>query len=226
VQTTFNATPQFTRFAEVCLGASGSQSPSRSTIAIIRPQTNTVPVLQPDRLTPQIPFPAYAFVPRQNPHPTRDPEGHSHGRPEQKPDPLRPDNWQSSTDYLYGIDLFNHGYFWEAHEAWEGLWHANGRRGPIADFLKSLIKLAAAGVKAREGNPNGVQRAATRAAELFENLRATNAAADETCLGFSFESLITLAKNLPHETAGFTETSPEAKLPTFASKMTLARLPY
>lgn len=135
------------------------------------------------------------------------------------------DNWQNSTDYLHGIDLFNHGYFWEAHEAWEGLWHACGRRGDIADFLKALIKLAAAGVKAREGNPNGVQRASTRATELFETLRATNATANATFLGFSFESLITLAKNLPDETAGFNETAPGAKLPTFASQMTLARLP-
>ncbi|MER9222262.1 DUF309 domain-containing protein [Mesorhizobium sp. M0644] len=22
------------------------------------------------------------------------------------------------------IDLINHGYYWEAHEAWEPLWHA------------------------------------------------------------------------------------------------------
>jgi hypothetical protein len=53
--------------------------------------------------------------------------------------------------YLRGIDLFNFGYWWESHEAWEGLWRACGRRGPAADFLKGLIKLAAAGVKASTG---------------------------------------------------------------------------
>ncbi|TGQ49534.1 DUF309 domain-containing protein, partial [Mesorhizobium sp. M1C.F.Ca.ET.210.01.1.1] len=26
--------------------------------------------------------------------------------------------------FRWGIDLFNHGYYWEAHEAWEPLWHA------------------------------------------------------------------------------------------------------
>ena len=51
-------------------------------------------------------------------------------------------------------DLLNHGFYWEAHEAWETLWHAAGRKGEIADFLKGLIKLAAAAVKAREGNPS------------------------------------------------------------------------
>lgn len=181
--------------------------------------------MKPDPLVPHIPFPAYAFVPRQSPHPTRDPKGHSYGRPEPKPTPLTPDNWQGSIDYLHGIDLFNHGYFWEAHEAWEGLWHANGRRGDIANFLKALIKLAAAGVKAREGNPSGVQRASTRAGELFEAIRGDRAASDETFLGFSFDSLIALAKSLPDESAQFSGAGSDANPPTFASPMTLARRP-
>jgi predicted metal-dependent hydrolase len=65
------------------------------------------------------------------------------------------------------MDLFNHGYYWEAHEAWESLWHAAGRTGPVADFLKGLIKLAAAGVKVAEGNQDGARSHAKRAAELF-----------------------------------------------------------
>jgi len=27
--------------------------------------------------------------------------------------------WQVSSDYLFGIDLFNHGFYREAHETWE-----------------------------------------------------------------------------------------------------------
>ena len=57
----------------------------------------------------------------------------------------------ASPMFRRGVALFNAGYYWEAHEAWEGLWHAYGRRGPTADVLKALIKLAAAGVKVREG---------------------------------------------------------------------------
>ena len=72
-------------------------------------------------------------------------------------------------DFRFGVDLFNHGYYWEAHEVWEGLWHACGRKGTLADFLKGLIRLAAAGVKAREGNPTGVIRHARRAEELFSH---------------------------------------------------------
>ena len=44
---------------------------------------------------------------------------------------------------------------------------AAGRKGADATALKGLIKLAAAGVKAREGNAAGVERHARRAAELF-----------------------------------------------------------
>mgnify|MGYP001399614021 CR=1 FL=1 len=28
----------------------------------------------------------------------------------------------------YGVDLFNYGYWWEAHEAWEGLWGQEDKR--------------------------------------------------------------------------------------------------
>jgi predicted metal-dependent hydrolase len=69
--------------------------------------------------------------------------------------------------FLRGAALFNAGYYWEAHEVWEVLWHGYGRRGVRADVVKALIKLAAAGVKVREGHDHGVRIHAARAAELF-----------------------------------------------------------
>jgi predicted metal-dependent hydrolase len=78
--------------------------------------------------------------------------------------------WQAR--FLRGADLFNAGYYWEAHEVWEELWHIEGRRGPTADVLKGLIKLAAAGVKVREGRENGVRSHCRRAAELFARAAA------------------------------------------------------
>src|SRR5262245_1128950 len=67
-------------------------------------------------------FPPYRHVPGMTPHPERHEEGHSHGR---KPAPrvaLTPENWSKHAAYLRGIDLYHQGYFWEAHEAWEGPW--------------------------------------------------------------------------------------------------------
>jgi predicted metal-dependent hydrolase len=41
-----------------------------------------------------------------------------------------------------GIDLFNRGLYWEAHEAWEEAWTPD-RRGPDGGFYKGLIQVAA-----------------------------------------------------------------------------------
>ncbi len=117
------------------------------------------------------PFPTYSYVPGSgNPHPVSDPRGHMYGMVEIAAIPLDPVNWHTSETYMYAIDLFNHGYFWEAHEAWEALWHAAGRSGTEAVFLKGLIKLAAAGVKQKEKNLVGVSRHTRRAIELLGSL--------------------------------------------------------
>ncbi|WP_245895351.1 DUF309 domain-containing protein [Devosia submarina] len=70
-----------------------------------------------------------------------------------------------SHEFLWGTDLFNHGYYWEAHEAWEGLWQM--ALGDEKLFFKGLILLSASGVKVREGKRGPALRHATRAAEMF-----------------------------------------------------------
>ena len=42
----------------------------------------------------------------------------------------------------HGIELFNRGEYWEAHEAWEEVWMPD-RKGPDAAFYKGLIQIAA-----------------------------------------------------------------------------------
>jgi uncharacterized protein len=41
-----------------------------------------------------------------------------------------------------GVDLFNAGLYWEAHEAWEQAWIPD-RHGPDRGFYKGLIQVAA-----------------------------------------------------------------------------------
>ena len=41
-----------------------------------------------------------------------------------------------------GIELFNAGRFWDAHEAWEEAWMPD-RKGPDSGFYKGLIQVAA-----------------------------------------------------------------------------------
>lgn len=115
------------------------------------------------------PMPPYAYVPGGPwPHPNRSPGAEPIGRA----DPIAGDDWAGSPLYRCGVRLFNAGYYWEAHEAWEAVWHAQGRRGPAADLLRALIKLAAAGVKVRERQPRGVATHARRASVLLRSLRA------------------------------------------------------
>jgi hypothetical protein len=102
-------------------------------------------------------LPAYRFVRGQNPHPTRDPEGHSFGLHEPAPGPLELNDWRESASYLYGIDLYHNGYLWEAHEAWEGLWRIAEEDSLEANFLQALILNSAAQLKAHEGNSAGVR---------------------------------------------------------------------
>lgn len=43
---------------------------------------------------------------------------------------------------LRGIELFNSGLYWDAHEVWEGEWMLD-RKGPEGGFYKGLIQVAA-----------------------------------------------------------------------------------
>ncbi|HKI19147.1 MAG TPA: DUF309 domain-containing protein, partial [Isosphaeraceae bacterium] len=112
------------------------------------------------------PLPPYSYVPGGPwPHPLSSPRGHSFGYRRPKVEPAAAGQESRSPSFLRGVELFNAGYYWEAHEVWEGLWHAHGRRGATAEVLKALIKLAAAGVKVREGQEHGVRTHARRAGE-------------------------------------------------------------
>jgi predicted metal-dependent hydrolase len=149
------------------------------------------------RLAPTKPLPDYAFVPGRFPHPVSDPQGHSYNRAHEAIVPPQPQEWLDCTAYLYGIDLFNQGYYWEAHETWEDIWHACGRTGEMADFMKGLIQLAVAGVKVREGIPKGVRRHAERAAELFEQIISRLAGKSLRYMGLDLNELIAFSREIP-----------------------------
>lgn len=105
-------------------------------------------------------LPPYTYVPGHAPHPVSDPKGHMrHTR--------LPETWSQHQHLLWGKRLFENGFYWEAHEAWEHVWLDLGRTSGEALTTKGLIKLAASGVKCREGNVAGAIRHALRAAELL-----------------------------------------------------------
>jgi hypothetical protein len=96
-------------------------------------------------------LPAYHFVPGRSPHPRRDPRGHSYGKPEPRATVVDPEAWADCAIYLRGVELFNAGYWWESHEAFEALWRGAGA-GPTASFFQGLIQVAAAELKREMGN--------------------------------------------------------------------------
>ncbi len=103
-------------------------------------------------------FPAYRFVPGRNPHPIRDPDGHSYGMHRRVAARFDPNEWRSCADYLYGVDLFNYAYWWEAHETWEGIWVAAGRHTLTGQFLQGLIQVSVAHLKWFQGLTEPAQR--------------------------------------------------------------------
>ena len=57
------------------------------------------------------PLPPYSYVPGMYPHPLREEDGHSFGVEISVAD-FNPDAWQECPEFLFGIDLFNSGYYW------------------------------------------------------------------------------------------------------------------
>lgn len=131
--------------------------------------------LPPDPSWPrysELPFPPYRFVPGVTPHPHRDPRGYAFGKgPETQP-PWSPENWRTLTPYLYGIDLYNHAYWWECHETLEGLWHAVGRKGTPGDFLQGIIHVAAANLNRHRGKLAGAARQARKGLARLDRVEA------------------------------------------------------
>lgn len=103
------------------------------------------------RYCPQRPFPPYRHIPGVTPHPIRDALGHSYepageaSHHDVSDAPLPPEMWRENEEYLYGVDLYNFAYWWEAHEAWEGLWHQ--AEDTYRLFLQGLIQISAAHIK-------------------------------------------------------------------------------
>jgi predicted metal-dependent hydrolase len=104
----------------------------------------------PARRVPHIPLPSSTFVSGQSTRP--------------------PENWWASVDaaewFDFGCDLFDAGFYFEAHELWEQCWRAAKDVGndDDASFVQGLILMAAAGVKLLAGNDESRHAHLSRAA--------------------------------------------------------------
>jgi hypothetical protein len=105
-----------------------------------------------------LPLPPYRYIPGLNKHPTRDPAGHSYGREHAPLIFSPPESWRQNQEYLFGVDLYNDAYWWESHEAWEGIWLTTDKTGPYGQFLQGLIQISAAFIKWYSHEENGMRK--------------------------------------------------------------------
>jgi hypothetical protein len=75
---------------------------------------------------------------------------------------------QYPTEYLKGIDLFNEGDFFEAHEYWEELW--NVTTGSERLYYQGLIQAAAALIHHYRDNLRGARVCIGKSLEKLESL--------------------------------------------------------
>ena len=88
------------------------------------------------RYMPDETFPEYRHVPGTN----REIQGRFGHSEDAILDLPTPSGWRDNTDYLFGIDLFNYAYWYEAHAIWNPLWHR--ATGNYRLFINGLALVA------------------------------------------------------------------------------------
>ena len=139
---------------------------------------------------PQYPLPAYAHHPGKTPHPCSHPEGHSYQKKSQGIVDLNLNDWKTCEPYLQGFDYYNQGYYWEAHEIWEELWHASQRSTTKGGkLLQALICLTGSALKNKMNESEQSQRLLKKANELFLKV-------DDCSFGFKTDAFTALPQTL------------------------------
>ena len=144
------------------------------------------------RYCPNREFPPYSFIPTHNLNPNRI-GGYREGIPDPISTPLDKDNFFKHKDYLFAIDLINHGYYWESHVYFEAIWHAHNRRGNIANYCKAMVKISAGAIKHKQGRISSAERLFNGANKIFNNLPNT------FFLGIKTTELIKISENWTYE---------------------------
>lgn len=118
-----------------------------------------------------VPFPPYRFVPGHAPHPYMQEGGYAYGESHAPPPHVPTDRWRENHSYLRGLDFFNRGWWWEAHEEWEAAWKVCRDVDPAQhDLLKCLIQFAAAALNLERGHDSAAKRLVDTACNRLGNL--------------------------------------------------------
>jgi len=82
-------------------------------------------------------------------------------------------DWRTDHRHLFAADLFDHRFMWEAHEAWEALWHFAGNNSAERALLQGLICCAAASLKHHMEAPTAAAKLLDRATDVIRPWSST-----------------------------------------------------
>ncbi len=83
------------------------------------------------------------------------------------PDKTQANLWQDNVPYRYGWWLFQHSYFWEAHEVWEAVWWRATPQSLERHFMQGIIQLSNASLKHKQNHYRACNRIVSAALELL-----------------------------------------------------------
>ncbi|WP_428263326.1 DUF309 domain-containing protein [Haliangium sp.] len=117
---------------------------------------------RPPRYLPAWPLPERAYLPGRDPRPSASAASTVPDAPLPAAD-AEPAVWRRHPVFLCAVDRYNHGFPWEAHEAWELLWRRAAPGSTVHHLLQALIQCAATVVHVRAGRTAGVRAVSARA---------------------------------------------------------------
>lgn len=109
--------------------------------------------------------------------------------------PYRTDEIDEPAVFREGLELFNDGQWFDAHEAWEDVWHlASGDR---KRFYQGLIQCAVTLEHMRRGNPRGVVTVFDSARSKFVGLANPYLGVDWRRLLEQIDAMVAPIRGLP-----------------------------
>ncbi|MCV0395205.1 MAG: DUF309 domain-containing protein [Rhizobiaceae bacterium] len=88
------------------------------------------------------------------------------------PETTDPARWRDNRAWLYGVDLYAGGFFWETHEVWEPVWMGARPNSPERTLVQGLIHLANACLKLEMSRLNAARRLTALAAGCLGDARS------------------------------------------------------
>ncbi len=116
-----------------------------------------------------VPLPPYRYLPGKNLHPD---EGHL---PQ-----------MGNQAFLYGVDLYHAGFFFEAHEAWESIWLTLNKLDLRRTMLMGLIQNSAAMLKLALGQSDPARQLSRRAFHYIDTVSQQ----EPLCMGLQILTLL------------------------------------